>query len=113
MARGWRNLALPILIVGILLFFVALLGGGNVVFGIADILIGVAIGMYAAQGAPPATRSPDLYIIGLGIASGAAVLDGVFTLADRTDIAGALTIGVLIGAALALLGYILPVLPRR
>ena len=113
MTLGWRRLAMPILVVGILLFLVAILVGGNVLFGVADILIGVAIGMFAALGAPAAARSPDLYVIGLGIASVGAILDGLVTLADEPKAAGVMTIVVVVGVGLALLGYILPVLPRR
>ena len=96
---------MPILIVGILLFFVALLGGGNVVFGIADILIGVAIGMYAAQGAPPGARSASLYVGGLAVASVAAIVDGVLTLAGETDLGGALALVVVAGAVVSLVGW--------
>jgi hypothetical protein len=111
-ASGRRDPAFAIFIAGIVLFLVAIAGGGNVVFGIADILIGVAIGMYARQGAPPAARSPNVYVLGLVIASVAAILDGVLTLADQTDVAGALTYVVLGGAAISLLGYSV-LAPRR
>ena len=105
MRSGGRQLATPIFVVGVVLFLVAILGGGNVVFGLADILIGVAIGLYAAQGAPPGARSPQLYVGGLAVAAVAAILDGLLTLADQTGIAGALTFVVVAGALTALLAY--------
>lgn len=104
---------MPIFVAGIALFFVAAFGGGHIVFGIADILIGVAIGMYARQGAPPAARSPNVYVWGLVIASVAAILDGVLTLADQTEVAGALTYVVVAGAVISLLGYAAPLAPPR
>ena len=113
MASGRRDPVFAIFVAGIVLFFVAAFGGGNVVFGIADILIGVAIGLYARQGAPPGARSPNVYVLGLVIASVAAILDGVLTLADQTDVAGALTYVVLAGAGISLLGYSVPLTPRR
>ena len=100
--REWPSLATPIFAIGVVLFLVAILGAGNVVFGVADVLIGVAIGMYAAQGAPTGARSPQLYVIGLAIACVAAILDGLLTLADETAITGALTLVVLAGAVIAL-----------
>jgi hypothetical protein len=111
-ASGRRDPALPIFAAGIVLFFVAAFGGGNVVFGIADILIGVAIGLYARQGAPPGARSPSVYVLGLAIAAVAAILDGLLTLADQTDVAGALTYVVVGGALISLLGYAAPMAPR-
>jgi hypothetical protein len=112
-ASGRRDPAFVIFVAGIVLFLVAIAGGGNVVYGIADIFIGVAIGLYARQGAPPAARSPNVYVLGLVIASVAAILDGVLTLADQTDVAGALTYVVLGGAAISLLGYSAPLASRR
>lgn len=105
MLRNWRNLATPLFAVGIVLFLVAILGGGNVVFGFADLLIGAAIGIYAAQGPPPGARSTQLYVAGLAVASAAAILDGLLTLADQTGaITDALTFVVVAGAILALVG---------
>lgn len=104
MPRNWRNLATPIFVAGLVLFVVAILGGGNAVFGLADLLIGAAIGLYAAQGAPPGARSPQVFVIGLAIASVAAILDGLLTLADQTAITGALTFVVVGGAVIALVG---------
>jgi hypothetical protein len=104
---------MPICIAGFGLFVVAAFGGGNVVFGIADILIGIGVGMYARQGAPPVARSPEVYVIGLVIASVAAILDGVLTLADQTQIAGALTYVVIGGVLISVLGYAAPLVPRR
>ena len=104
MRGDWRNLATPLFLVGVVLFLVAILGGGNVVFGIADILIGAAIGMYAAKGAPPGARSPQLFVAGLALASAAAILDGVLTLAGESTIAGALTWVVVGGAVIAFIG---------
>ena len=96
---------MPILVLGIVLFFVAIFGGGNVVFGIADILIGVAIGLYAAQGAPAGARSPSLYVGGLTVASVAAILDGVLTLAGETEVGGVLALVVVAGAVVSLVGW--------
>jgi hypothetical protein len=104
---------MPICVAGFVLFAIAVAGGGNVVFGVADILIGVGVGMYARQGAPPAASSPDVYVIGLVIASVAAILDGVLTLADQTDVAGALTYVVIGGVLISVLGYAAPLVPRR
>lgn len=101
----WRSLATPIFAVGIVLFLIAILGAGNVAFGLADLLIGAAIGMYAAQGAPSGARSPQLYVTGLAVAGAAAILDGLLTLADQTAITGALTFVVVAGAVIALVGY--------
>jgi hypothetical protein len=97
---------MPILVLGILLFFVAILVGENVVYGIADILIGVAIGMYAAQGAPPGARSPSLYVGGLAVASVAAILDGLLTMANQTGgVTTVLTLVVVAGAVVSLVGW--------
>ena len=104
---------MPVCVAGFALFVVAAFGGGNVVFGIADILIGIGVGMYARQGAPPAARSPEVYVIGLVIASVAAILDGVLTLAEQTQIAGALTYVVIGGVLISVLGYAAPLVPRR
>lgn len=105
MRGSWQKLATPIFAIGVVLFIIAVLGGGNVAYGVADILIGAAIGIYAAQGAPPSARSPQLYVIGLAIASVAAILDGVLTLADQSGITGALTIVVVVGAVVALVAH--------
>lgn len=104
---------MPVCIAGFVLFVIAAVGGGNVVFGIADILIGVGVGMYARQGAPPAARSPEVYVIGLVVAAVAAVLDGVLTLSDQTDVAGALTYVVIGGVLISVIGYAAPLVPRR
>jgi hypothetical protein len=104
---------MPICVAGFGLVVVAALGGGNVVFGLADILIGIGVGMYARQGAPPAARSPEVYVIGLVIASVAAILDGVLTLADQTQVAGAITYVVIGGVLISVLGYAAPLVPRR
>jgi hypothetical protein len=103
--RGRRDLPLPLFIVGIVLFGVALVTGERVVYGIADLLIGASIGLYAAQGAPPLARNAQLYQAGLVIAAAGAVLDGIFTLADQSSIAGTLTWAVVVGALVALVGY--------
>lgn len=104
MPSDWRTLATPLFVAGIVLFLVAILGGGNVVFGLADLLIGAAIGIYAAQGAPPGAHYPQLFVIGLAVAAVAAILDGLLTLADQTAITGALTFIVVAGAGIALVG---------
>ena len=105
MTRRRRDLPLPLFVVGIALFVVALITGARVVYGIADILIGASIGLYAAQGAPPLARNAQLYQAGLVIAATGAILDGVFTLADQGSIAGVLTWAVLAGAIVAFIGY--------
>lgn len=68
MRSGRRDITLPLFGLGVVLVVIAILGGGNLAFGAADILIGVAIGMYAARGAPPQARNPQLYLLGLVIA---------------------------------------------
>jgi hypothetical protein len=103
--RSRRDIPLPLFIVGMALFVVALVTGARVVYGIADLLIGASIGLYAAQGAPPLARNAQLYQAGLVIAAAGAVLDGIFTLADQGSIAGALTWAVVVGALVALVGY--------
>jgi hypothetical protein len=102
---GRRDLTLPLFGVGIALFVVALVTGATVIYGVADLLIGVSIGLYARQGAPPQARNGQLYLIGLVMAAAGAILDGIFTLAGQGTIAGALTWVVVAGAILALLGY--------
>jgi hypothetical protein len=102
---GRRDLTLPLFIAGIALFVVALVTGATVAYGVADILIGVAIGLYAAQGAPPHARNAQVYLIGLVMAASGAILDGIFTLASQGTIAGVLTWVVVAGAILALVGY--------
>jgi hypothetical protein len=102
---GRRDITLPLFVVGIALFVVALVTGAAVIYGVADILIGVSIGLYARQGAPPQARNAQLYLIGLVMAASGAILDGIFTLADQGTIAGALTWVVVAGAIVALVGY--------
>ncbi len=105
MTRSRRDLPLPLFVVGIVLFGVALVTGAAVVYGVADILIGASIGLFAAQGAPPLARNAQLYLIGLVMAATGAILDGIFTLADQGTIAGVLTWVVVAGAIVALVGY--------
>jgi peptidoglycan/LPS O-acetylase OafA/YrhL len=102
---GRRDITLPLFGLGLALFVVAVATGSHVVYGVADILIGVSIGMYAAQGAPPVARNPQLYLLGLVVASAAAILDGILTLLDETTVAGVLTFVVVAGAVIALIGY--------
>jgi hypothetical protein len=106
--RGRLNPAVAIFAVGIVLFVIAAVGGGDVMFGIADICIGVAIGLFAWQGAPPAARSPNVYGLGLVIAAVGAILDGVLTLAGQNDIAGSVTWLVVAGAVVAAFGHSAP-----
>ena len=105
MTRSRRDIPLPLFVVGIVLFGVALVTGASVVYGIADIVIGASIGLYAAQGAPPLARNAQLYQAGLVIAATGAILDGIFTLADQGTIAGVLTWVVVAGAIVAFVGY--------
>ena len=105
MTRSRRDIPLPLFVVGIVLFGVALVTGASVVYGIADIVIGASIGLYAAQGAPPLARNAQLYQAGLVIAATGAILDGIFTLADQGTVAGVLTWVVVAGALVALVGY--------
>jgi hypothetical protein len=102
---GRRDITLPLFAVGIALFVVAVLTGAKVVYGVADILIGVSIGLYARHGAPPQARNAQLYLIGLVMASAGAILDGIFTLVSQDTIAGGLTWVVVAGAVVALVGY--------
>jgi hypothetical protein len=102
---GRRDITVPLFIVGIALFLVALVTGATVVYGVADILIGVSIGLYARHGAPPQARNGQLYLIGLVMAATGAILDGIFTLASQGTVAGALTWVVVAGAIVALVGY--------
>jgi hypothetical protein len=102
---GRRDITLPLFAVGIALFVVALATGAAVVYGVADILIGVSIGLYARHGAPPQARNAQLYLIGLVMAAAGAILDGIFTLASQGTIAGGLTWVVVAGAIVALVGY--------
>ena len=105
MTSGRRDITLPLFVVGIALFVVAVATGSNVAYGVADILIGVSIGLYARHGAPPQASNGQLYLIGLVMAASGAILDGIFTLASQGTIAGALTWVVVAGAILALVGY--------
>ena len=105
MTGGRRDITLGVFVVGIVLFGVALVTGTRVIYGAADILIGISIAMFAAQGAPPQARNAQLYLLGLVMAATGAILDGIFTLADQGGIAGALTWVVVAGAIVALLGY--------
>ena len=105
MTRSRRDIPLPLFVVGMVLFVVALVTGARVVYGIADLLIGASIGLYAAQGAPPLARNAQLYQLGLVMAATGAVLDGIFTLADQGTVAGVLTWVVVAGALVALVGY--------
>ena len=105
MTSGRRDITLPLFAVGIALFVVALVTGAAVVYGVADILIGVSIALYARHGAPPQARNAQLYLIGLVMAAAGAILDGIFTLASQGTIAGGLTWVVVAGAIVALVGY--------
>ena len=105
MLSGRRDITLPLFGLGIGLFLVAVVTWSRVVYGIADLLIGASIGLYAARGAPPQARNQQLYLLGLVIAAAGAILDGVFTLADEGAIAGALTWMVVAGAVISLIGY--------
>jgi hypothetical protein len=102
---GRRDITVPLFVVGIALFVVGLATGSSVAYGVADILIGVSIGLYARHGAPPQARNGQLYLIGLVMAASGAILDGIFTLAGQGTVAGALTWVVVAGAILALVGY--------
>jgi FtsH-binding integral membrane protein len=102
---GRRDITFGLFVVGIVLFAVAVVTGARVVYGAADILIGVSIAMFASQGAPPQARNAQLYLLGLAMAAAGAILDGIFTLADQGGIAAALTWVVVAGAVVALLGY--------
>jgi len=102
---GRRDITLPMFVAGVALFVVALITGATVVYGVADILIGVSIALYARHGAPPQASNPQLYLIGLVIAATGAILDGIFTLAGQGSIAGALTWVVVVGALVSLIGY--------
>jgi peptidoglycan/LPS O-acetylase OafA/YrhL len=105
MRSGRREPAQFVFVLGLLVVVVALVTSSNAAFGVGDILIGAAIGLFARKGAPPGSRSPQLYLIGLVAASVAAILDGILTLADQTDVAGALTFVVVAGAIIAFVGY--------
>ena len=108
MTSGRRDITLPLFATGIALFVVAVLTGATVVYGVADILIGVSIGLYARHEAPPQARNAQLYLIGLVMAAAGAILDGIFTLAGQDTIAGGLTWVVVAGAIVALVGYGMP-----
>jgi hypothetical protein len=102
---GRRDITVPLFVVGIALFVVGLATGSSLAYGVADILIGVSIGLYARHGAPPQARNGQLYLIGLVMAACGAILDGIFTLAGQGGVAGALTWVVVAGALVALVGY--------
>ena len=102
---GRRDITFPLFVAGLLLFVVAVATGARVIYGIADIMIGVAIGLYASHGAPPQARNAQLYLVGLVMAAAGAILDGIFTLAGQGTVAGALTWVVVAGAVVSLVGY--------
>src|SRR5439155_1717255 len=71
------------------LFVVALITGARVVYGIADLLIGASIGLYAAQGAPPLARNAQLYQAGLVLAKrGGLEIEFVIAVAAAAAIIG-------------------------
>jgi hypothetical protein len=105
MVSGRRDVTLPLFAAGVVLFVIAVITGATVIYGVADLLIGVAIAMYARRGAPPQASNPQLYLVGLLTAAGGAILDGIFTLAGQDSIAGGLTWVVVAGAVLSLIGY--------
>jgi len=102
---GRRNIALALFGAGLALVLVAVVSNDNTLDGSAEILIGLAVGMYALQGAPPHSRSPQLYIIGLAVASVGAILAGILTLGSQTAVAEGLTFVVIGGALLAAFAY--------
>ena len=92
-------------VTGLVLFVIATVAGSNVLYGIADLLVGVALALFAVAPQPPDAPSVAAIRGGLALAAAAAIVDGLLTLGDRvgtaTDI---LTIVIVAGVAIALAG---------
>jgi len=80
-----RDIPLPLFVVGMVLFVVALVTGARVVYGIADLLIGASIGLYAGAGAPRRLRAQRAALTSSGWCSRRPERSStaIFTLADQ------------------------------
>ncbi len=90
---------------GVVLFVVAAAAGSNPLYGAADLLIGVALAIFALWPVPPDAPSPAALRGGLVLASAAAVVDGLLTVSDQVGTAtNVLTWVIVAGLAIAVVG---------
>ena len=92
-------------VAGLALFIIAAVAGSNPLYGIADLLLGAALALFALWPLPPGARSAAAARGGLAVAAAAAIVDGLLTISDRvgtgTDI---LTFVIVAGVVVAVLG---------
>jgi hypothetical protein len=90
---------------GVVLFVVAAAAGSNPLYGAADLLVGVALAIFALWPAPPDVRSEAALRGGLALASAAAIIDGLLTVSDQVGTAtNVLTWVIVAGLVAAVLG---------
>ena len=90
---------------GLVLFIAAAVAGSNVLYGVADIMIGVALALFALWEQPPGVRSEAAVRGGLALAAAAAIVDGLLTLSDQVGTATNVLTWVIVGGVLiAVLG---------
>jgi hypothetical protein len=92
-------------VAGLVLFVVAAVAGSNALYGAADLLVGVALALFALWPAPPDVRSQAALRGGLALASAAAVVDGLLTVSNQVGTAtNVLTWVIVAGVVIAVLG---------
>jgi hypothetical protein len=92
-------------VAGLVLFVVAAAAGSNALYGAADLLVGVALALFALWPAPPDVRSEVALRGGFALASAAAIVDGLLTASDQVGTAtDVLTWVIVAGVVIAALG---------
>lgn len=90
---------------GLVLFIAAAAAGSNVLYGVADLMIGVALALFALWEQPAGIRSEAAVRGGLALAAAAAIVDGLLTLGDQVGTAtNILTWVIVAGVLIAVLG---------
>jgi hypothetical protein len=90
---------------GLVLFIVAAAAGSHALYGTADLLIGLALAIFAVQPQPAGIRSEAAVLGGLGLAALAALVDGLLTLANHVGtVTNILTIVIVVGVVIAVIG---------
>jgi len=105
MVRIARVGAVPLVVAGGLIFVLAILAGGNAVYGLSLVIFAAGLTCFFAYPVSPRARSASLARGGLALCALCALVDGVLDFAGAVGTATSVaTLGIVVGGALALLG---------
>jgi hypothetical protein len=92
-------------VAGLALFIIASAAGSNELYGSADLLVGIALALFALWPQPAGVRSVAAVRAGLGVAAAAAIVDGLLTITGHVGTATTiLTFVIVAGVVVAVLG---------